>query len=158
MNKVVMKKAGKWTLGAFLAAAGAVQFYHRPDLANPPVEPGRDLMARNAPPAPIAALLHAACYDCHSYETQWPWYSRVAPVSWIVAGDVHDAREAMNFSEWPQDDPSRAAKRWSNISRRVANHSMPLPSFTWMHPAARLTEEQRRQLSDWAAKTAQALK
>ena len=158
MNKVPMKKAVKWILGLGLAAAVALQFYHRPDLANPPVEPGKDLMASNAPPAPIAALLHAACYDCHSYETQWPWYSRVAPVSWFVAGHVNDAREAMNFSEWPHDDPSGTGARWSRISRRVADHSMPLPSFAWVHPAARLTDEQRRQLSDWAAKTARALK
>lgn len=152
-----MKKAVKWIIGGFLAAAVALQFFN-PALTNPPVEPGSDLMAGNGPPARIAALLHDACYDCHSFATKWPWYSHVAPVSWFVAGHVNDGREAMNFSEWPQDDPYKAGKRLARISHRVEEGAMPLASYTWLHPASRLTGEQRKQLSDWAARAADQLK
>jgi len=152
-----MKKPVKWMLGGGLATAVVLQFFN-PALTNPPVAAGGDLMARNAPPAEIAALLHNACYDCHSYATKWPWYSHVAPVAWFVTGHVNDGREAMNFSEWPHDDGYKAGKRWAKISRRVEEASMPLPSYTWIHPAARLTQEQRKQLSDWARATADKLK
>jgi uncharacterized membrane protein len=153
-----MKKMVKWVLAAALAVAvAAVLQFFNPALTNPPVAPGEDLMASNAPPAEVAALLHNACYDCHSDTTQWPWYSHVAPVSWFVAGHVNDAREAMNFSAWPHEDAYKAGKRWSKISHRVEDGSMPLSSYTWMHPASRLTEEQRKQLGDWAAKAAEKL-
>lgn len=151
-----MKKAVKWLLAVVLAVMVAMQFFN-PPLTNPPVPPGADLMASNAPPAEIAALLHHACYDCHSYTTTWPWYGHLAPVSWFLTSHVNDARAALNFSEWPHDDPYKAGKRWGKISHRVADGSMPLPSYTWMHPASRLTADQRMQLSDWAARTAEKL-
>jgi hypothetical protein len=153
----LMKKIVIWLVAALLAAAAVLQFFN-PALTNPPVAPGEDLMASNAPPAEIAALLHNACYDCHSYTTTWPWYSHVAPLSWFLTSHVSDAREAMNFSAWPHGDAYKEGKRWTKISHQVDNGSMPLASYTWMHPASRLTQEQRKQLSDWAAKEAERLK
>jgi hypothetical protein len=82
----------------------------------------------------------------------------VAPVSWFVTGHVNEGREAMNFSEWPHDDAYKAGKRWAKISRRLKDGSMPLTSYTWIHPASRLTGEQRKQLGDWAGKEAERLK
>jgi hypothetical protein len=152
-----MKKAAKWAVAVLVVAAGVMQFFN-PALENPPVDPGSDMMASNAPPAAVATIIHNACYDCHSYETKWPWYSHVSPISWFLVGHVNDGREAMNFSEWPHDDPDRAARRWTKISHRVDDGSMPLNSYTWIHSASRLTAEQRKQLSDWAAKEATKLK
>ena len=152
-----MKNAVKWIFGGGLAAAVVLQFFN-PALTNPPAAPGKDLMASNAPPAEIAALLRQACYDCHSGATKWPWYSHVAPVSWFVTSHVNDGREAMNFSDWPHDDAYKAGKRWARISRRVEEGVMPLTSYTWLHPAARLTGEERKQLSAWAGKTAERMK
>src|SRR5271169_1947874 len=102
-----MKKILKWVPVVFAAAFLLLQFTN-PPRTNPPVV--SDLMATNPPPPEIAAMLHAACYDCHSYETKWPWYSHIAPVSWLVAGDVRDGRHDMNFSDWPNNDPMRVAK------------------------------------------------
>jgi hypothetical protein len=151
-----MKKVFKWCLAVVVVAAAAAQFFN-PALTNPPVAPGSDVMASNAPPAEIASLIHAACYDCHSFATQWPWYSHVAPASWFLVSHVNEGRAAMNFSDWPHDDPYRAGRRWLKISHRVAEGSMPLPSYTWIHSASRLTSQQRKQLSDWAAKEAEKL-
>lgn len=128
-----------------------------PAHTNPTVAPGHDLLATNTPPAPVAALLKQACYDCHSCETRWPWYSYVAPVSWSVAGHVNAAREALNFSEWPHDEPGRARKRWRRIADAVESGEMPLRQYAWLHREARLDAGQRRQLAQWAEEEAKRL-
>jgi hypothetical protein len=152
-----MKKKMKWIF-AGLAAVFALLQLANPPRTNPLVAPGHDLMATNAPPPPVAAMLRAACYDCHSDETKWPWYSRVAPVSWLVAGDVKDGRERMNFSDWPHDRPERAAKRLERISEEVGYRDMPPGKYTLLHPEARLTPAQREQLIHWADQEAARLK
>jgi len=152
-----MKKKLKWIFAALVAVFALLQFTN-PPRTNPPVAPGRDLMATNPPPPEIAALLHGACYDCHSDETRWPWYSHIAPVSWLVAGDVKDGRERMNFSDWPRELPERAAKRLGRISEEVGYHDMPPAKYTLLHPEARLTADQRQQLIHWADQEAARLK
>ena len=84
------------------------------------------------------ALAKRACFDCHSNETTWPWYSYVAPVSWFVVGHVDDGRRALNFSEW--DHPSKHARK---ASREVKTGDMPLTSFLLLHPEARLSTSER---------------
>lgn len=88
------------------------------------------------------ALAKRACYDCHSNETVWPWYSHVAPVSWLVMSDVVNGRHEMNFSEWdkPQDEADHAAKM-------VNRGKMPLKKYLLMHPLARLTQAERDSLA-----------
>src|SRR5271154_3303081 len=103
-----MKKKLKWIFGLFAVAFGLLQFTN-PPRTNPPVV--NDLMGTNVPPPKIAAMLHAACYDCHSHETHWPWYSRIAPMSWLISGDVNEGRKNLNLSDWPVNNPARAAKR-----------------------------------------------
>lgn len=137
-----------------MLAAGAVALqFMNPPLTNPPVLPGHDLMATNAPPPEIAAMIKGACYNCHSYETHWPWYSHIAPVSWRLVHHVEDARDVMNFSDWPHDEPSRVRKRWRHIANEVEDKEMPLPGYAIMHPSARLTDQQRAELVQWARKT-----
>ena len=145
-----MKKKLIWILGAAVIAGVLLQFTN-PARTNPPITPGHDLFATNGPPPEIAALLRNACYDCHSYKTKWPWYSRVAPVSWWLANHVSDARKHLNFSEWPHDDPYQARKKWNRIGDEVDSGDMPLPSYTWIHTGARLSAAQRAQLIQWAA-------
>ena len=152
------KKILKWLLGGLIVIAIGIQFAN-PSLKNPPVRPGRDLMATNPPPPEVAELLHHACYGCHSFETQWPWYAHVAPVSWWVAGHVQDGRRDLNFSEWPHDKPEDETDLLDSIVRQVQRHKMPLPSYTWMgmHKDARLTDEQRGRIMKWAEEEAQRL-
>jgi len=131
----------------------ALQFFN-PSHANPQVEPGHDLMATNPPPRAIATILRNSCYDCHSSETRWPWYSRVAPVSWYIASDVKAGRGGMNFSDWPHDDAKRARKRWRHVADDVRNGEMPMASYMRLHPDARLTRAQRDELVKWAEQQA----
>jgi len=128
-----------------------------PARTNPPLPPGGDISATNPPPPQIAALLHAACYDCHSDETKWPWYSRIAPVSWLVAGDVNEGRGHLNLSDWPKDS-ERAAKKLERMSEELDYKDMPPAKYSLIHADARLTDGQRKELIQWADETAAKLK
>jgi len=111
---------------------------------NPPVV--ADLEA----PPEVGAVLHAACYDCHSHQTRWPWYSRVAPVSWLVASDVEEARGKLNFSTWGTLEPRRQENLMDDIREEVEAGEMPLLMYRLAHPAARLDDRQRATLLAWA--------
>ena len=111
---------------------------------NPPVQSEID-----APPA-VMAVLRESCYDCHSNESKWPWYSRVAPISWLVAEDVRKGRGKLNFSTWNLYRADVAAHKIEEIWEEVEEGEMPLPIYMPTHPEARLTEEDRKILSDWA--------
>ncbi len=140
-----MKKV-KVALVAALLVFVALQFTN-PARTNPPVV--NDLAATNAPPAEITALLRAACYDCHSSETKWPWYARLAPSSWLVVSDVNEGREHLDFSDWPRE-PERVAKKLDRINEELDYKEMPPKKYTLLHPEARLTEAQRKAIMDWA--------
>lgn len=111
---------------------------------NPPVE--SDVAA----PPEVASVLRRACYDCHSNETVWPWYSRVAPVSWLVARDVREGREALNYSTWGRYSPEERAEKLEETWEDVAEGEMPLRIYTLAHPGARLTSDDREALRAWA--------
>lgn len=152
-----MKKWLKWSGGSMAVVFVGLQFFN-PGLKDPTLIPSHDVSAINAPPAQIAALLHNACYDCHSDQTRWPWYSRLAPVSWWLADHVNEGRRKLNFSEWPHDDPALAAKKWSRVSTKVDYGEMPLRSYTWMHPASRLSKAERDEIIQWADSEARKLR
>ena len=113
-----------------------------------------DFIAAARPPAAVAATLRAACYDCHSHETRWPWYSRLAPVSWLIASDVNEGREHLNLSDWPAE-PARAAKNLDRMNEVIDYREMPPRKYTLLHSAARLDESQRKEILDWTAAAAE---
>ena len=114
------------------------------DRTNPPVVADFD-----GPPA-VRAVLKASCYDCHSHETGWPWYSRIAPVSWLVAHDVEEARDHLNFSLWGSYDPKRQEKLAEEMWEEVEEGAMPLRMYLLAHPDARLSKTAKATLRDWA--------
>ena len=101
-------------------------------------------------PRQVKAILERSCYDCHSHRTRWPWYSHVAPVSWLVARDVHEGRDEVNFSDWPAFDFEKQDDLFKHIAKQVERKKMPLPIYLTMHPGARLSDEERRVVVDWA--------
>lgn len=111
---------------------------------NPPVTATIDV-----PPA-VHSILVRSCFDCHSNETQWPWYSKVAPVSWLVAKDVREARKKLNFSTWDQYNARRAAHKIREIREELEEGAMPLPNYLRMHPLARLSEGEVATLEEWS--------
>lgn len=105
-------------------------------------------------PSDVKAILKRSCYDCHSNETDWPWYSRMAPVSWLLADHVHEAREHLNFSDWePLKDVVYIRAQIYNM---VATGKMPLKSYLPMHPDAKITSEDLAILKKWAGNPADA--
>ena len=128
----------KWGLAAFLGGLLVIQLvpYGR-DHDNPPViaEPSWDSPQSRE-------LTVRACFDCHSNETVWPWYSNVAPVSWLVQRDVDQGREELNYSEW--NDPQEGEES----AETVLEGSMPPSSYLLTHSDARLTEADLAALVD----------
>lgn len=118
----------------------------------PAVEPrpATDLLASGEVPESIASLLKTSCYDCHSVETTYPWYSRVAPSAWLVAKDIREAREELNFSKWTELPKRKKIKNLENIKDEVGEGHMPMPIYLVIHWDARLSDEQRKQIVDWA--------
>ena len=86
-------------------------------------------------------LARRACFDCHSNESVWPWYSNIAPVSWLVYHDVEEGRQYMNFSKW--DTYKRQSHELPEV---VAEGYMPLPIYLVMHPEADLTNAEKQEL------------
>ena len=130
---------------AALAAFGLVIQVVPMDRTNPPVQADLDA------PAPVKAILRASCYDCHSNETVWPWYSRVAPVSWLVAQDVRSGRRHVNFSTWNRYDAGRRQAVVRRAVKEVQRGEMPPWYYTIKHPDGKLTPEKRAILEAWAA-------
>ena len=116
--------------------------------ANPPG--GGDVAA----PPEVRAMLKRACYDCHSSETVWPWYSRVAPVSWLIARDVREGRNEVNFSIFTQYPEKRRRRKWKEIPEQIEKSEMPPWFYTAVHPEARLSDADRAALLRWAAEGA----
>ena len=138
-----MKKALRIAvLGALVVLAGMQLF--RVSRTNPPVT--GDIAA----PPEIKAILRSACYDCHSHETVWPWYSRVAPASWLVGYDVRHARKMLNFSVWTDHKPEKKTVLLEDAVAQVSAGEMPPVYYTWMHPKSRLSGAQVDALSAWA--------
>ena len=89
-------------------------------------------------PSNIKAILKKSCYDCHSNETEYPWYAHVAPISFLVAKDVKNGRRNLNFSEWDRYDKENGEKILVKISNEVEKGTMPLAIYTLVHPTAKL--------------------
>lgn len=119
-------------------------------LMSPPVR--SDLAA----PPEIKSILRRACYDCHSNETKWPWYSHVAPASWLIRNHVLEGRRRLNFSIWGDYtyDPGTEAQKLSEIAKFVTNGKMPPWYYTMTHPGARVTRTEREAVARWAIQKA----
>ena len=114
-------------------------------IVNPP--PKGELTA----PADVEAILDRACADCHSNHVRWPWYSKIAPVSWMVARDVDLGRKEINFSEWDTYYPATRKRKLQWMERSLREETMPPWSYRLMHPHARLSEADRARLESWIA-------
>ena len=152
-----MKTLLKVVLLIAVVVAVALQFIARPDRTNPAEEPALTLTSRLSVPADVRAILERSCNDCHSHQTRWPWYTAVAPASWIVAGHVEEGREHLNFSEWGRYTLKRQAAKLEMISAEVDKGSMPLQGYLFLHSDAALSEADKDRLCEWAASQSDSL-
>jgi hypothetical protein len=122
----------------------AIQFISL-DKTNPKID---DNITLNAPKN-VMNILKKSCYDCHSYETQWPYYSSIAPISFFVVSHVNDGRAALNFSKWQEIDEAIKQKRLKRAIKTVNNEMMALPSYVSAHEDAQLSKGQKKILTEW---------
>ena len=109
-------------------------------------------------PAEITSIFKRSCMDCHSSQTTWPWYSYVAPVSWLVERDVRRGRDHMNFSQWQQYTFQQREKLLADVASAVKNGEMPLRQYTFIHRQARLTDAERDLVYQWARRERRRLR
>ncbi|NUM80582.1 heme-binding domain-containing protein [bacterium] len=143
-----MKKVFKWMGISLLLILTVIQFI-RPEKTNPPIDQAKTFQAQMQVPENIASVLTKACYDCHSHQTNWPWYSHVAPVSWLLVQDVKEGRKHLNFSAWGDYKESRKVEKLSQIAGEVTDGKMPMPIYLLMHPEAKLTDQEKKDLVNW---------
>ena len=101
-------------------------------------------------PADVKAIFRNSCYDCHSNETIWPWYSYVAPASWLLVSDVNEGRENLNFSNWGNLDRSKQTKLREEIWEEIREERMPLWQYRILHPGSKLSQEQKNLIRNWS--------
>ena len=96
----------------------------------------------------VMGMLKTSCFDCHSNETVWPWYSQIAPFSWVISTHVTEGKKALNFSTWENYTQEQKEEKTKALYRTVYA-SVPLPSYLYIHENANLTKEQRKLIRDW---------
>ncbi|MFV1884703.1 MAG: heme-binding domain-containing protein [Balneola sp.] len=134
-----------------LAAVLLILQFFQIDKTNPEYDASKDFMAMYPPSEEVAQILKVACYDCHSYETKYPWYTYTQPLAWWVKDHIDEGRDELNFSAFGNYSPRRADHKLEEGVEYTETEEMPLPSYTWGHSEARLTWEQRELLMDWFA-------
>jgi hypothetical protein len=138
-----MRRIVSWTLGVLAVVLVAIQLVPV-ERTNPPVEEEVDA------PEEVVQVLRRACYDCHSNETVWPWYSRVAPASWLAVRDVTKGREELNFSTWNRLSTRERVEAMQESWEEVEEGEMPPWFYLPPHPEALLSPEDRELLRRWA--------
>lgn len=142
-----MSKKRKIYLG-ILALLIIIQFFGI-DKTPPPTVAGNDYIELEKPPQQVATLLKNACYDCHSHQTKFPWYTNIQPLGWWIRGHIRGGRINLNFSEWGTYDGKKRAYKTEEMVEEIMDKHMPLKSYTWLHPEAIMTDEDRKAVVDW---------
>lgn len=135
-------------LFVILLVVVAIQFFPT-GLDRAPADPFQALEASLQPGPEVAGMLRRACNDCHGIVREWPWYASVAPVSWLVARDVSEAKEHADFAHWAQYAPHTQAKLLGEMCEEVQKGAMPLQKYLWMHRDARLSPAEVQLFCAW---------
>jgi len=149
-----MNKKIKILLLVLAAIFIIIQFIPYGKPSNQPLS-GKDLFEVATLPQEVGIIFKNACYDCHSQLVKFPWYSHVAPVSWLLARDINEGREHLDLSKWGDLTKKGKLKLLDKISDEVNEGNMPLKKYTLMHKEARLTKAERDLVVKWAEQFAE---
>lgn len=142
------RKTLKRIVLVLLAVFVVMQFFTI-DKSHPKIIKKQDFISMTKPPKDVKKLLRDACYDCHSYETKYPWYSNVAPVSWWLEDHIVEGREHLNFSIWGTYKDKRRNHKLHECAEETEEYKMPLDSYTITHGDAKLSSDDRKKLAEW---------
>jgi hypothetical protein len=152
-----MRRRAITVAAGVLALVGVGLQFVGPARTNPDTVPATRLEGTTKVPPQVASTLRRACYDCHSNETTWPWYSRVAPPAWLVIHDVNEGRGALNFSRWGEYNPFDRADVLEKMCKEAKAGKMPLRPYLMMHSEARLSAQDVSALCAWTADESERL-
>lgn len=127
----------------------AIIQFSRIDKSNPPSDESEDFFSVHDAPEATKAMIRTACYDCHSHNSEYPWYSNIAPVSWWLADHITEAREHLNFSTWGQNDAGKKDHKLEEAIEMVEGKEMPMLPYMIAHRDAWLSQEDRDHLVDF---------
>lgn len=149
-----MKRVLLWGLGVLGLGFAGIQFVPV-QRSNPPSVAARSVDAHLEMAPPVKAILDRSCHDCHSNDTRWPWYSYVAPASWMVTKDVEKARKVMNFSEWSEEAGLKLEKAVGLLMASCTDVKvgrMPKAEYVLLHSEAALNPGDVKNFCEWTTK------
>ncbi len=144
----IVKKVGLALLVIFIL----MQFY-RPEKNISQGNHTAVFLTQTNPSEEVRLILIRTCYDCHSDNTEYPWYDNIAPISYWLANHVKNGKGHLNFSIWDEYDMQKKDHKLEEVIEMVEKNEMPLKEYTWIHKEALLTEKQRQAVVDWAERT-----
>jgi hypothetical protein len=116
---------------------------------NPPIDQSKEFVNILNPPEHIRQILENSCYDCHSHETEYPWYSYVAPASWIIKEHVNNGRRHLNFSVWSDYKESKKDVKLEECIEMIRTGEMPMQGYVLFHQNAEIDPSQKEELIEW---------
>lgn len=155
----MLKKFLKRLFLVLLAGFVVIQFF-RPakNTASGPEAYAKDISTVHAVPADVQVILKKACYDCHSNNTEYPWYNNIQPVAWWLANHVNEGKRELNFSEFATYSIGRQYRKLEKINGEVKEGGMPLSSYTWIHTSAKLNETEKLAIASWTTAIRDSMK
>ena len=156
---ITVKKRRRWpkTVLLFLFFIFIIIQFFQPNKNNNDITATNDIHVLISIPDTIQQIMKVACYDCHSNNTRYPWYSNIQPVGWWLKNHVEEGKRHLNFNEFVnipgrngKSTRERQLKKLEDIKETVEADEMPLSSYTIIHPDARLTKEQKQLIMDWS--------
>jgi len=136
---ITSKRNILWIIMAVLVF---MQFF-RIDTTKPEYDRGLDIFAYSEADPAVVTSVHNACYDCHSYETVYPWYVQFAPVSWFMKHHIDEGRHHVNFSTWGDYPDNKKSHKLEECIEMINEGEMPLSSYVLMHSEAKWTDEEK---------------
>lgn len=117
---------------------------------NPAFDEKQTLQALENVPPGVSDIFARSCNDCHSNQTNWRWYTHIAPISWLTVGHVNDGRAELNFSEWGSYGERMRETRLKAVCALIEKGRMPLDSYVWAHPEAKISADEAKMICDWS--------
>jgi mono/diheme cytochrome c family protein len=154
-----MKKILK-TIFLLLAAAFITIQFFRPakNTAAGPEAYSKDISTVHNVPAEVQAIFKKACNDCHSNNTEYPWYNNIQPVAWWLANHIKEGKGELNFSEFAGYSLRRQYNKLDKINGEVKEGGMPLSSYTWIHRSAKLNDAEKLAIANWTTAIRDSMK
>ncbi len=144
----MVKRVLKVLVVLLILGIAGIQFF-RPEFKNPVVKKGERLEDLYEVPPDVATVLKRSCGDCHSNETVYPWYSKIAPMSWGMADHINVGRDELNFSVWGTYSEKRQKRKLEEICEEVEEGNMPHYQYLWLHWDANLSDSEKETLCSW---------